>query len=78
MMIKGKMNMIRILAVVLATSALAACTSIPSIAGPPAPGESVPPGAGGPPTHVEDACKDGGWVDLGYTNQGLCIADANN
>ena len=29
-----------------------------------------------PPTHSKDDCKDGGWKDLGYFNQGQCIADA--
>ena len=29
-----------------------------------------------PPTHSKDDCKDGGWKDLGYLNQGQCIADA--
>jgi HD-GYP domain-containing protein (c-di-GMP phosphodiesterase class II) len=30
-----------------------------------------------PPSHTKDDCKDGGWMDLGYPNQGLCIADAH-
>ena len=29
-----------------------------------------------PPTHSKDDCKNGGWMDLGYLNQGQCIADA--
>ena len=29
-----------------------------------------------PPTHSKDDCKNGGWMDLGYPNQGQCIADA--
>lgn len=29
-----------------------------------------------PPSHSKDDCKNGGWVDLGYPNQGQCIADA--
>ena len=27
--------------------------------------------------HSKDDCKHGGWMDLGYPNQGQCIADAN-
>ena len=30
-----------------------------------------------PPSHSKDDCKHGGWMDLGYPNQGQCIADAN-
>ena len=30
-----------------------------------------------PPTHSKDDCKNGGWMDLGYLNQGQCIADAD-
>jgi hypothetical protein len=30
-----------------------------------------------PPSHSKDDCKHGGWMDLGYQNQGQCIADAN-
>jgi HD-GYP domain-containing protein (c-di-GMP phosphodiesterase class II) len=29
-----------------------------------------------PPTHSKDDCKNNGWMDLGYENQGQCIADA--
>ena len=29
-----------------------------------------------PPSHTADDCKHGGWVELGYPNQGQCIADA--
>jgi HD-GYP domain-containing protein (c-di-GMP phosphodiesterase class II) len=29
-----------------------------------------------PPTHSKDDCKNAGWMDLGYSNQGQCIADA--
>ena len=30
-----------------------------------------------PPSHTVDDCKNGGWIDLGYPNQGQCIADAD-
>ena len=29
-----------------------------------------------PPSHTRDDCKHGGWRDLGYRNQGQCIAAA--
>jgi HD-GYP domain-containing protein (c-di-GMP phosphodiesterase class II) len=28
------------------------------------------------PSHSEDECKNGGWIDLGYPNQGQCVAEA--
>jgi hypothetical protein len=28
------------------------------------------------PPHTAEDCKDGGWITLGYPNQGQCIADA--
>jgi len=28
------------------------------------------------PTHAEADCLNGGWVELGYPNQGQCIAEA--
>ena len=30
-----------------------------------------------PPWHTADDCKNGGWMDLGYLNQGRCIAAAH-
>jgi len=30
-----------------------------------------------PPSHTVDDCKNGGWRDLGYPNQGQCVADAD-
>jgi hypothetical protein len=30
-----------------------------------------------PPSHTVDDCKNDGWMDLGYPNQGQCIADAD-
>ena len=47
-------------------------TLIPLVALPIFP-ESTP----APPSHSKDDCKHGGWMDLGYPNQGQCIADAN-
>ena len=29
-----------------------------------------------PPPHTAEDCRNGGWQDLGYPNQGQCIADA--
>ena len=74
--------MIRILAILLATSALAACATLDAdeitIEEAGSPGEGSP-GEGSPGIiHTKDDCMDGGWVDLGYINQGLCVADANN
>ena len=31
-----------------------------------------------PPSHTADDCKNGGWMDLGYLNQGQCIAAARS
>ena len=57
-------------------------------AGPPSPTPSPEPTAGPPsptptatptpaPPHTVDDCRNGGWVDLGYPNQGQCIAEAD-